>query len=117
MLRLQTAAHTAYLHPTSGTGFLVLPDPEADLHLADLLPNGEEHVSSLQKSDYTAMLYELLAAGWRICDEGSPVIGELPDGRKVAMLCAHALAAENPCIEDFDYAEERFIELTHARLD
>lgn len=109
---VEFAAHTAYLDPLTGTGYLVLPRPESDVPApqdplveaawascleAENRPAG----LSLYGADRRSAFDELASEGWEpLLDEEGEIeeAGWTTDGRRAVCLYA-APAAGEPCVE------------------
>jgi hypothetical protein len=109
---VEFAAHTAYLDPVTGTGYLVVPRPETDVPApqdplveaawagcleAEIHPAG----LSLYDADRRSAFDQLAGEGWRpLLDEEGEIeeAGWTTDGRRA--VCLYAIpAADEPCME------------------
>ncbi|WBQ03394.1 hypothetical protein [Kribbella sp. CA-293567] len=107
------AAHTAYLEPFSGTGFLVLPPPDVDVPPPDDLPveiaaadpDSHQYVDglSLLTADWIFALSELDQLGWILLDDDDGRLesaGRTSDGRVAVCLYGDSPIIEEPSRRD-----------------
>ncbi|GAA1619608.1 hypothetical protein GCM10009789_86650 [Kribbella sancticallisti] len=111
---VEFAAHTAYLEPVTGTGFLVLPKPDDDVPAptdAFVEVNWSEQSReysysaglSLHHADWKHALHELDQEGWFLLDDDTgavEVAGRTSDGRAAVCLCGDGTFINYPDIFD-----------------
>ncbi|TCC26881.1 hypothetical protein [Kribbella speibonae] len=122
---VEAAAHSAYLEPRTGTGFLLLPAGETDISSED----GFAGVSwpsewndapaaglSLQSADLVSLLDRLALSGWTLLEDehgDAEAAGETPAGRRAVCLFAVRTCHEQLVLEDLQQA----LTALHAAAD
>ncbi|MER7243160.1 hypothetical protein [Kribbella sp. NPDC000426] len=108
---VEFAAHTAYLDPITGTGYLVTPHPDTDVPPPEdplveaawsgsLYEDDQPGRLSLYDADLRGALNHLASEGWEpLLDEIGEIeeAGWTTDGRRA--LCLYAMPATEPCVE------------------
>ncbi|WP_329001015.1 hypothetical protein OHA18_42110 [Kribbella sp. NBC_00709] len=113
---VEFAAHTAYLDPVTGTGYLVTPRPQNDVPApedplveaawSDCLGGRTRDGLSLYDADRREGLAHLAEEGWEpLLDEAGEIeeAGWTTDGRRALCLYAMPTAGE-PCVEALHHA-------------
>ena len=109
---IEFAAHTAYLDPRTGTGYLITPPPESDVAAPEdplvaaawsnsLHQHGRAGGLSLHEADRRGALDHLTQEGWEpLLDEYGEIeqAGWTMDGRLALCLYGSPTAGE-PCLE------------------
>ncbi|MEU4295113.1 hypothetical protein AB0E63_43420 [Kribbella sp. NPDC026596] len=115
MTVIELAAHTAYLDPQTGTGYLVLPHPDSDVEpLMDPLVGAawSERLSdssdpgplSLHAADWLRTIDRLADMGWTLLrDEDGNIEIAGTDGRQAVCLYGPP-TIEQPTLEALDRA-------------
>ena len=114
---IEFAAHTAYLDPRTGTGYLITPPPESDVAAPEdplveaawsnsLHEHGRAGGLSLHEADRRGALEYLAHEGWKpLLDEHGKIeqAGWTADGRLALRLYGSPTAGE-PCLETLSRA-------------
>lgn len=115
---IQFAAHTAYLEPLTGTGFLVLPRPEHDVPAPEpsfVEASWSDHSRwyggsaglSLHRADWNHVLRQLDQEGWFLLDDEQgavEVAGLTSDGRLAVCLYGDVAFLTQPAVADLERA-------------
>lgn len=106
---IETGAHTAYLHPMSGMGLLVLPLPTDNVWLG---------VESIHQSDWNEMMRRLDAMGYEPSDaeDGSILYETITtrDGRAVVGLYGREPVVSDPSLDEMAEASVALTRLVEA---
>jgi hypothetical protein len=128
---VESAAHTAYLEPRTGAGFLLLPAGETDISAEDgfagvAWPSEWNDVPaaglSLQSADLVCLLDRLALSGWTLLEDelgDAEVAGESVSGRRAVCLFAVRACYGQLVLEDLQQALTALhaaADLLHERL-
>ncbi|WP_350275665.1 hypothetical protein [Kribbella sp. HUAS MG21] len=122
---LESAAHSAYVEPRTGAGFLLMPANETDISSddgfggVDWPPEWNDEPAaglSLQGADLISLLERLAVSGWTLLEDergDAEPAGETVGGRRAVCLFAVRSCHEHLVLEDLQQA----LTALHAAAD
>lgn len=122
---LESAAHSAYLEPRTGAGFLLMPASGTDISSEDGFagvawpPEWNDSPAaglSLQSADLVSLLERLAGSGWTLLEDergDAELAGETHGGRRAVCLFAVRSCHEQLVLEDLQHA----LTALHAAAD